>query len=131
MSISMSRSTPPYNVDTLWRFASRQRLHAFLDGKTFRKIANNTTVWEHEDGSIDVIYHHTPIIHYFQTAYGEERVRINSGAWHTYTTKQRINQFLWFTDWKVYQDNYRWKFRNFATGQDREFMDGEEVMVHA
>jgi len=65
---------------------------AFLDGgrdKTSRPIANNTRVESRDGGKIAVKYHATDVVTYFP----DGRVRLNTGGWFTYTTKDRLNRF--------------------------------------
>lgn len=82
------------------------------------KRKSNTKVLHNHVG-IDVYYHGTRIVTTTPTSF-----TLNSGGWHTLSTKQRMNQtsqeynlgfHVWQMDWKWYVD-YQGKTNNFYDG---------------
>jgi hypothetical protein len=67
-----------------------------------RKVA--TTV-EFEDELTKVYYHSTPVV-----SFNPEKIILDSGGWHTSTTKKRMNQVSdeFNLDFKVWQKDYSW-----------------------
>jgi hypothetical protein len=48
--------------------------------------------------------------------YPDDTVMLNSGGWHTHTTKKRINQY---SPVQVYQKNYEWYLKDGTPFEDR------------
>jgi hypothetical protein len=70
------------------------------------KIGSTATNVSQRDGVLTVRYHSTDVV----TVHGNGLVTLNSGGYHTYTTKARMNQAsqqfgLGFT---VFQKDYDW-----------------------
>lgn len=82
---------------------THEALDAFLRQRgdySTRKIAGNTYV--RRDGTaLSVQYHNTIVV----THHADGSVTLNSGGWHTPTTKERINAFC---PWSVYQEKRVW-----------------------
>lgn len=60
----------------------------FCDTRRKRKLGNNTWIRDYGE-SIAVRYHYTDVV-----TFRPGSVTLNSGGWHTYTTKERINLYL-------------------------------------
>ena len=84
--------------------------------KTARKVANNTWLHriQHED-AIALRLHYTDILIY----YPDGSFKVDTGGWHTHTTKSRLNEYL--PKDSVYQKQFVWRW----SSDDREFVDGE------
>lgn len=78
------------------------------------KIGNNTIVFKRYPNkvqrSVAIQYHKTVIAFITEIGRGVFTVEINSGGWHTITTKTRINEILaaFNTGAYVRQENYAW-----------------------
>ena len=96
-------------------------LDAKLTGRNqlSRKVGNNTYAIRNDNGSIGIRLHNTQVI-VFQT---NGDVVLNSGGWHTVTTKARMNEFL-PKPWRVAQRNYAWYLGNWQTGEIIGYSDG-------
>src|SRR5215472_2158404 len=92
----MASATIKYNIHDYFSAES------VLKGRRERKIGNNTWLI-HDTDSICVKYHAT-IIARFRV---DGTATYNSGGWHTYTTKDRLNQLL-PNRWVLYQKNWAW-----------------------
>jgi hypothetical protein len=66
-----------------------------------RKVGNNTYAYINHDSSVSIELHGTKVV----TIYPNGLYKLNSGGYHTSTTKKRINQY---SPVKVYQKNYNW-----------------------
>ena len=66
-----------------------------------RKVGNNTYAYIMLDGSVAIELHGTKVV----VIHPDDSVTLNSGGWHTHTTKKRINQY---SPVKVYQKNFEW-----------------------
>lgn len=66
-----------------------------------RKVGNNTYAYIEHDGSVAIELHGTKVV----VIYPNGIYKLNSGGYHTSTTKKRINQY---SPVKVYQKNYKW-----------------------
>ena len=87
------------------------------EGKNYvRKIAHNTWLEPQPHfGSIGIRLHNTFILTY-KRLHSESlgfhtEIRVDNGGWETYTTKERLNQFLPSTEnfhINVYQENFEW-----------------------
>jgi hypothetical protein len=84
-----------------------------------RKIANNTTAVLGPDGTVFIRFHTTYIVEL--TCEGS--VLITSGGWKTYTTKERINDFL-PVPFVIYQNRGEWYIRNYRTNEEYIYQDG-------
>lgn len=99
---------------------------ALMGGKTFRKIGHNTTaeVLAGPSGkSIGIRYHST----YVAMFHADGTVTLNTGGWHSSTTKQRLNAVLPMSV-RVFQQDYAWYVQ--VGGWDHgQRIDFEEGMV--
>lgn len=77
-----------------------------------RKVGNNTYAYILLDGSVAIELHGTKVV----TIHTDDSVTLNSGGYHTSTTKKRINQY---SPMRVYQKNYEW-----FLGDGTPFEDG-------
>ena len=66
-----------------------------------RKVGNNTYAYIEYDGSVAIELHGTKVVVFSPNG----MVKLNSGGYHTHTTKKRINQY---SPVKVYQKNFEW-----------------------
>lgn len=82
------------------------------------KLGRRATTVGTRGGFITVTYHRTDIVK-FDTS----KIILNSGSWHTATTKTRMNQASnqFGLGFRVYQKDYAWFvcYKN----QDLEFLD--------
>lgn len=77
---------------------------AMVRGKTnknTRKVGNNTYAEIEYDKSVSIRLHGTTVVRFYPNGL----VKLNSGGWHTHTTKKRINQY---SPVRVYQKNFEW-----------------------
>lgn len=77
-----------------------------------RKVGNNTYAYIQADGSVAIELHGTNVV----VIYPDDTVMLNSGGWHTHTTKKRINQY---SPVQVYQKNYEWYLKDGTPFEDR------------
>lgn len=68
-----------------------------------RKLANNTYLNPHEDGTIGVRLHKTDVIVF----HPDGSITLDSGGWRTVTTKDRMTRFL-PSPWMVHSDKGVW-----------------------
>jgi hypothetical protein len=85
-----------------------------------QRVSGVATKVRHFDDKTAVRYHATDVV-----VFDEELVTLQSGGWHTVTTKTRMNQTsrqfgLGFT---VYQQDFDW-FVDTADGKTRDYSDG-------
>lgn len=73
---------------------------AKLNGRDSRKIANNTYLERIDADTVGVRLHRT-----FVVTIREDSVTLNSGGWHTVTTKARMNDYA---PCRVSQERGRW-----------------------
>jgi hypothetical protein len=66
-----------------------------------RKVGNNTYAYIEYDGSVSIRLHGTTVVRFYPNGL----VKLNSGGYHTHTTKKRINQY---SPVRVYQKNFEW-----------------------
>jgi hypothetical protein len=83
-----------------------------------RKVANNTYLERRAD-DIALRLHNTDIM----TASPDGWVTLNTGGWHTVTTKARLNAFMSFG--RIYQKNFRWFFS--GLNEEIPFRDGMKL----
>lgn len=69
--------------------------------KNSRKIGNNTYAEIEYDKSVSIRLHGTSVVRFYPNGL----VKLNSGGYHTHTTKKRINQY---SPVRVYQKNFEW-----------------------
>jgi hypothetical protein len=87
-----------------------------------RKVDNNTYAIR-QDGNIVIKLHATNIVTF--TPAGD--IILNSGGWHTPTTKDRISKFI--SGWRITQTKGVWYLWNYASGDSYRFADG--ITIHA
>ena len=88
-----------------------------LNGKEGRKIGNNTTLVRHNPDTITARLHFTDIVTYHR----DGRIIVNTGGYHTATTKHRLNGL---TNVGVHQKDYNWYL---CDGNATPFIDGMDV----
>ena len=76
-----------------------------------RKIGNNTYAYIEYDGSVSIELHGTKVVVFYPNGF----VKLNSGGYHTHTTKKRINQY---SPVGVYQKNFEWFLRDGTPFED-------------
>ena len=69
--------------------------------KNSRKVGNNTYAEIEYDQSVSIRLHGTSVVRFYPNGL----VKLNSGGYHTHTTKKRINQY---SPVRVYQKNFEW-----------------------
>ena len=87
---------------------------AMVRGKTnknTRKVGNNTYAEIGYDNSVSILLHGTCVVRFYPNGL----VKLNSGGYHTHTTKKRINQY---SPVKVYQKNFEWFLRDGTPFED-------------
>lgn len=101
-----------------------------LGNRDKRKVGNHTYLVRnfHTDVPADAInlqYHQT----FIATFFADGRIKVNSGGYHTITTKQRINVAIAESGWSLYQQNFEWFLDRFDGTKPRvQFEDG--LMIH-
>ena len=75
-----------------------------LAGYVGRKLAHNTYVEQDGDGSIGVRFHATRIL----TFHPDGSFTVNTGGYHTVTTKQRLNALM-PNGYRIFSERYAWK----------------------
>jgi hypothetical protein len=83
--------------------------------KHSRKVANNTDVIDRGD-HVAIRLHNTDVVE----VYPDGTYVLDSGGWHTVTTKQRINEY---SPANVYQKDWNW----YLWPGDKEFSDNMRV----
>lgn len=69
--------------------------------RTTRKVGNNTYAEIMPWGDVDIMLHGTTVV----SIHPDNSVTLNTGGWHTVTTKDRINQY---SPVRVYQRKGQW-----------------------
>ena len=92
-------------------------LTAKLNGRDVRTVGNNTRVRYVDDTCVAILLHHTEIVRAFDDGY----FALDSGGWHTVTTKSRMNEYL-PGGYRVYQQDFAWSLR--TPDGDVPFHDG-------
>jgi hypothetical protein len=82
-----------------------------------RKVGNNTYAYILLDGSVAIELHGTKVV----VIHPDDSVTLNSGGYHTSTTKKRINQY---SPVKVYQKNYEWFLSDGTPFEDHMIVTG-------
>ena len=95
-------------------FADASRV---LNGKCEVKIGNNTTLGYRGAGTIAACLHGTDIVTY----HSDGRIIVNTGGYHSATTKHRINGL---TNVGVYQKGFNWYL---SDGNATPFSEGMDV----
>ncbi len=90
-----------------------------LKGRDSRTIANNTTLVDLREDGIGLRLHSTYVV----TFRPDGAVVLNSGGWHTVTTKDRLNRVARAHGWSVYAKAREW-FVSHRSGVEFEFEDG-------
>lgn len=91
-----------------------------------RKLCHNTYRETDSEGNPCVRFHSTIII----TQISIHAYRLNTGGWHTSTTKQRLNALLHGTAIQIWQKDFVWWVCDLSHGPvNREFYDGIEVIT--
>jgi hypothetical protein len=90
-----------------------------LNGRTSRSIANNTALVELDDEGIGLRLHATYVV----TFRPDGSIVLNSGGWHTVTTKDRLNRVARAHGWSVYAKARTW-YVGRRSGAEFEFEDG-------
>lgn len=83
-------------------------------------VQNNTRLYRESDEQICLMLHQTNIITWYPT-----HIVLNSGGYHTHTTKKRINE--WLDGAYVFQKNFEWYVEHHDTGAKLDFEDGMEL----
>jgi len=79
--------------------------------KNTRKVGNNTYAEIEYDKSVSIRLHGTTVVRFYPNGL----VKLNSGGYHTHTTKKRINQY---SPVSVYQKNFEWFLRDGTPFED-------------
>ena len=99
----------------------------FLRGKYRKKVAHNTSVVEVGESELTsmpiygILYHKTFVVEFI---YGGI-YKLNSGGYHTSTTKERINKAL-PPGFRVFQEDYEW-FLQDRLGNRWHFHDNMKI----
>ena len=81
--------------------------NSFLGIKNKRIIKNKrSTYMRRNDDNIELIYHNTAVATY----YPDNTVSLNSGGYHTLTTRTRMNNALGNRGY-IFQKNFKWFFK--------------------
>jgi len=70
-----------------------------------KQVGNHKTIISNDEEFINVVYHSTAVV-----KFNEKSIILNSGGYHTNTTKTRMNQTSnqFNLGYKVYQKNFSW-----------------------
>jgi hypothetical protein len=68
------------------------------------KLANNTYLIKHEDGSYGIKLHKTEVVVFEPSG----KIILNSGGWDTLTTRARITDYSPFRAWRHYGRTFIW-----------------------
>ena len=83
--------------------------------------SHKTSIFTDEEGFTNIIYHSTAVVRFNQL---KDKIIVNSGGWHTNTTKTRINQASnqFRLGFSVFQKDFNWFITN-AIGETIPFKD--------
>jgi hypothetical protein len=83
-----------------------------------------TKIVKDDEGYTNVILYNTIIV-----KFDDDVIILNSGQWHTNTTKTRMNQCAnqYGLDFKVYQDDFQWYVWIDNMSESIEFFDGMRI----
>jgi hypothetical protein len=98
---------------------TRAEARKMLNGRTSRTIANNTTLVDLGADGIGLRLHATYVV----TFRPDGSIVLNSGGWHTVTTKDRLNRIARAHGWSIYAKRFDW-FVSAPDGAEFEFEDG-------
>ena len=78
------------------------------------KVGTHKTAIYHSDGYTCIRYHSTEVVRF-----NTDEIVLNSGGWHTVTTKLRMNQAsdMFHLGFRVSQRQYEWFVDYFAQGR--------------
>ena len=111
-------------TETLWSQLDTFLIHKGTGKRlNHKKWAKNITIERGFSGDyIFVRLYATRII----TAHHEGNIKLDTGGYHSVTTKARINEFLNLagTGWKVFQKNHEWFIWNYAGNVTEPFHEG-------
>ena len=93
---------------------------AALKGRSSRTIANNTTLIDLGPDGIGLRLHSTVVV----TFKADGRILLNTGGWHSGTTKDRLNRVALAHGYRVFSEKYEWKVARF--GAWKQAVDFEE-----
>jgi len=102
---------------------SRKALYKELGILKSKLVKRNTRLTEYVDGKKTLRFHATDII----TWKPDGKIILNSGGYKTRTTKQRLNQYLYPHDIRVYQKDFEWYLSLPCNGEIVKFTDGVEL----
>lgn len=102
------------------RESKKQMLEGVTDYKSARLIGNNTLEIVYNNGLKAIRLHHTDIISYTT----DNCIILNSGGWHSHTTKSRMNDFIG-PDKDIMQRNFNWYVKTPAGVFD--YFDGMKI----
>lgn len=85
-----------------------------LRGKQSKKLENNTYLIRVDEKTVAIRLHSTNVV----TITEENHYTLNSGGWHTATTKDRLNHYGPVC---IHQENFSWYV---GRGKGLEFHDG-------
>lgn len=92
----------------------------YLGSLAARKLANNTYVVELTDNQVGVKLHNTVIV----TFWSDGPIGLNSGGYHTVTTKARMNAVLEGTGYSIAAKRGDWWVHDVHTGRNIPYVDG-------
>lgn len=93
------------------------RCKEVLGGKGAKKLAHNTFLRADPHDVYTVVYHTTDIIRFYPGG----SIIVNSGGWHTSTTKERINTLLGLG---IHSVKHQWMY---GPGKGKPWEDGINV----
>ena len=108
------------------RIKSYEEADKYLGSKKSRPIARNTRLERLPSGEIAVLFHDTTILRYAPTG---TYATLSSGGWRTFTTKERLNDFLPF-GWHIWQEKGQW-FMNKYPDRNIVYIFAEGIEVFA
>jgi hypothetical protein len=92
-----------------------------------RKLANNTVVRRTEEGELAIRLHETDVVTFTRLGI----TILNSGGWKTVTTKDRINEALSGTGWRLSQERGQWYVGYADSAANRHvFADGMKICAN-
>src|SRR2546422_8762557 len=92
---------------------------ATLDGRASRNIANNTTLVDLGAEGIGLRLHATYVV----TFRPDGAIILNSGGYHTTTTKDRLNRVARAHGWSIFAKSFDW-YVSAPDGAVSDFSDG-------
>ena len=95
------------------------------------KIMHNTIASIDGANNVSITLHNTDIYRINWSHSGSSTITLDSGGWHSMTTKDRINRFLPL-GFRLIQRNWNWIIQEMEDGtyRDRElFFDGMQIKL--